>query len=256
MQLIDRYAYSNRLRAVDPVQKVGLALLVMALCLLLDRPAVGLLAIGWMWGLASLRAGLPFLLVGRLLLVEGLFLVLAVVGVAISVGTVPIEGSGWGWNWGPLWAGSSLTSMEMAGRLAARALGCAAAMNFLALTTPLVDLIGLAHRLRMPALLIDLMVLVYRFIFALLDSLARMRTAQESRLGYVSLRQGMASTGVLASRLFLDAYHRSRRLQTALESRGYSGDLRVLPINYTADGRLWWVGAGAAATLLLAWASI
>lgn len=252
MHIIDRYAYSNRIRTLSPMHKAGLALLVIALCLALDRPAVGLLAALWMGGLATYWAGLPVGVFGRLLLAEGFFLVLAVSGVAISLSTAPPLNSAWSWNIGPLWLGSDPTSLEVAARLATRALGSAAAMNFLALTTPLVDLIDLMRRFRMPALLTDLMTLFYRFIFALLGSLSRMHTAQDSRLGYISLKRGIASAGVLATRLFVDAYQRSLRLQTTLESRGYSGVLRVLPTHYETNRRLYWLGAGIVASLFLA----
>jgi cobalt/nickel transport system permease protein len=251
MQLIDHFAYSNSSRAVDPMYKASFALLVMVLCLVLDRPLVGLLAVAWMWGLATCWARLPALLFGRVLLAEGLFLLLAVTGIALSLGTTPVQG-GWNWSCGPLWMGCSALSLETAARLASRALGGAAAMNFLALTTPLVDLIDALRRLRTPALLIDLMTLIYRFIFTLLESLTTMRTAQESRLGYVNFRRGMSSAGILAGQLFVDACHRSRRLQVALESRGFYGDLRVLPSEYRRDRWLPWLGAIAVATLLLA----
>lgn len=252
MHLIDRYAYSNRLRRVDPAHKGALAVAAMMCSLLLDRLSVGLTATLWMWGMSSLVAGLPALAVGRLLLAEGLFLALVVVGVAINVGQAPLEGSFWSWSLGPLWLGSSPASVETAVRLAARALGCAAALSFLALTTPVVDLIDLGRRLRVPALLVDLMALVYRFIFALLDSLTRMRVAQECRLGYATVRLSLASAGVLGSRLFLDAFLRSQRLQRSLEGRGYCGELRVLPAIYGRDPRLWWLGAGMVGTLLAA----
>ncbi|MHB8991586.1 MAG: cobalt ECF transporter T component CbiQ, partial [Chloroflexota bacterium] len=198
-------------------------------------------------------AGLPALIVGRLLLAEGLFLALAVLGVTISIGSAPPEAALWSSSWGPLWLGSSWASVETALRLAARALGCAATLNFLALTTPLVDLIDLGRRLWIPALLVDLMALVYRFIFALLDSLTRMRVAQECRLGYATVRRSMASAGVLGSRLFVDAFLRSQRLQRALEGRGYCGELRVLPAPYSGDPILYWLGVGMVATLLAAW---
>lgn len=251
MHPIDHYAYSNRFRFVDPAQKAGLALLVILLCLVLDRPAVGLLAAGWMWGLAS-RAGLPAVVFTRLLLAEGLFLLLAVSGVALSLSLTPPEGSFWLWKVGPWWLGSSQASIETAARLATRALGSVAAMNFLALTTPVVDLVDLLRRLRVPVPLIDLMTLVYRFLFTLFECLSRMHTAQDSRLGYINLRRGMVSAGVLVTRLFVEAYHRSCRLQIALESRGSSGALRVLPSHYRNDRRLYWFGMGIVASLFLA----
>jgi cobalt/nickel transport system permease protein len=109
------------------------------------------------------------------------------------------------------------------------------------------------RRWRVPELLIDLATLMYRFIFVLLESLERMLIAQESRLGYRTYRRGMVSAGLLGSQLFIDAYRRSQRLQTALEARGYDGVLRVLPGQYRRDPALLRVGLTAIVTLGLGW---
>ncbi len=251
MHVIDRHVYANRGRDVDPAQKGALVLLVLSLCLLLDRPVVGLLACGWMWALVSFWAGLPSGVYGRVLFSEAAFLMFAVLGVAVSVGLDTAPPMGWMIRVGPLAFGTTPASLDLALRLATRALGCVAALNFLVLTTPFIDIVELLRRMRMPALLIEIVMLTYRFIFILLESLDRMHNAQDSRLGYSSFRNSMASLGLLGSRLFVDAYHRSRRMEIALESRGSCGDLRVLATSYRADCALWWLGSAAIATLLL-----
>lgn len=253
MHLIDRYAYTSRIRRIDPAQKAALAVLVILLCLLLNRPAVGLVAVGWMAVLTVCWASVPWRVVGRVLVAEALFLVLAVVGVALSLSTAPPPATFRGIAVGPLWVSTSPASLALAALLASRALGCAAAMNFLALSTPLVDLVELLRRLCVPTGLIDLMSVMYRFVFVLLESMQRMYTAQQSRLGYATRRAAMRSSGLLASRLFVAAYQRSKRMQTALESRGYTGDLRVLPLAYHHDARVYALAAAVAGSLLLAW---
>jgi len=252
MHLIDRHAYSNRLRRVDPAQKGGLAVLTILLCLLLDRPTVGLLAVAWMLALTTLWAQVPPLAFGRALLAEGLFLLLSVVGVALSVSLGQPAATAAAWRIGPLWFSTSSEALALALRLLSRALGCAAALNFLILTTPLTDLIELLRRLRVPETLIELMTIIYRAIFVLLESLDRMRTAQDARLGYRDARRAMRSAALLGSQLFLDAYRRSKRLQVALESRGLDGPLRVIALDYTSDRRVWWIGAALVASLMLA----
>jgi cobalt/nickel transport system permease protein len=253
MHLIDHYAYQSRIRDIDPAQKSALAVLVIGLCLSLDSPAVGLVAVTWMAALTIFWAGVPWRVVGRVLLAEGLFLVLAVVGVALSFSTGPLPPAFHSIQIGPLWIGTSADSLALAALLVSVALGCAAAMNFLALTTPLVDLVELMRRMRVPPVLIDLMSVMYRFVFVLLESMQRMYTAQQSRLGYANRRAAMRSSGLLASRLFIDAYQRSKRMQTALESRGYTDDLRVLPIVYRHHGLIYVVMVAVGGSMMLTW---
>jgi len=254
MHLIDRYAYSNALRHVDPLLKGGIALSVIALCLILNEPLVGLTAALWMLLLAAGLARIPARAFGGLLLAEALFLLLATLAVMLSVSLHPPPAA-WRIHLGPLWLSTTPDALYQGVNLILRALGAAAAMNFLALTTPMVDIIDMLHRLHMPALIIDLMTLMYRFIFVFLGSLERMVRAQESRLGFnASYGRRMQNAAWIATHLFVESFLRSRQLQLALASRGYDGgDLRVLPTEYQTDRRLLLLALLTLATLLGVW---
>lgn len=252
MHIIDQYAYSNRIRAVEPGQKAAVALLTLALCLVLNRPAVAILAVLWMWVLATGWAGLPRRVFARVLLAQGLFLGLSILGIAVTISGAPPLQAIWMQQIGELWVSTSTTALADAWNLASRALGCAAALNFLALTTPLVDLVDLLRRLHTPELLIDLLTLIYRSIFVLLESLQRMTTAQHSRLGYSTPGRSMRSAALLGSRLFLHAYARAQRMHVALESRCATSSLRILPHTYQHDKRATWFALAIGLSLLLA----
>jgi cobalt/nickel transport system permease protein len=259
LHIIDQYAYSNRLRRVDPAHKVGLAFTVLLLCLLLNEPLVGMVAVGSMYLLAVRLAGLSARTFGRVLFFEGTFMVLTTVGVVLSLSLAdPQLISPWAVHLGPLWVSSSPDALYLGVGLVTRALGAASAMNFLALTTPLVDMLELFRRWRVPVILVDIMVVVYRFIFVLLESLDRMYRAQDSRLGYhTSYFRTMNSAALLGSRLFIDAFQRSRRLQIALDSRGYDGgDLRVLPSTYQTDRKIMWATIAVVISMIGAWMAI
>ncbi len=229
MHLIDRFAYANHIRKLHPGYKAGCSLLALVLCLGINRLQTSLLILFVMLGLSILWARLPARFVLRLTFVEGSFLLFGVLGVAISVSGIPSPGA---LAMGPLWFNLSAESVWTAVNLLLRALGCAAAMNFLALTTPMVDLIDLLRRLRVPAFLIELMSLMYRFIFVLLDSLERMILAQEVRLGFRNWRSSLYSAAQIGTNLFIEAFRRSQRLEVALQGRAWDGNLRVLPQEY------------------------
>jgi cobalt/nickel transport system permease protein len=256
LNIIDRYAYQNRIRRMDPAYKAGLAFTTLLLCLLLDKPWVGLTAVVWMCLLAVWLAGLKWQVFCRVLLIEAGFLVMATIGVVLTMTMArPGELMPWVLPIGPFWLSSSPAALTRGVGLVTRALGAASAMNFLSLTTPLVDMLELSRRWHAPAILVDLTVIIYRFIFVLLDSLNTMLMAQDSRLGYTtSYRRAMNSAGLLGSRLFVETLQRSRRLQIALDSRGYEGgDLLVLPTPYQSDHRLVWLGLLLSVSLVIVW---
>lgn len=254
MQFTDGFAYKNRIRRSDPALKAGMAGMILILCLLSNSTLVGALAVTWMFALTVWMAGVPAKVFAAILLAEFGFFVLAVLGVAVSVTVgLPPAADFRLLNIGSMWLTTTHQAIGSALLILSRVMGCVSAMNFLALTTPVVDIISLSRRLHIPATLVDLMTLTYRFIFVLFETMETMQKAQDSRMGYVNFQRGLSSAALLATRLFIETFHRSRRLQIALESRGYeSGNLPALPDTYKFDRRLLWLGLAAAASLLAA----
>jgi len=79
---------------------------------------------------------------------------------------------------------------------------------------------------------VELMGLIYRFIFVLLDTANMIYISQNSRLGYSTFGTGLNSLGKLITSLFLSSYKRSQDIYTAMESRCYDGDINLLENNY------------------------
>ncbi len=238
MHFIDSYAYNNRLRKIDPAFKAGLAGLFLIICLLSTSPYVDLIAIIGIFALVVRLAGIPAKVFEQVLFAEFSFFVLTTAGVAVSITTIsPLSINPWALHIGPLWFSTSSALLQNALLIISRVMGCAAAMNFLALTTPMVDVMNLLRRLRMPELLVDLMALMYRFIFVLLESLKRMVLAREVRMGFSGWRNSFESAAQIGANLFIEAFRRSRRLESALEGRCWDGSLHVLSQEY--EGLVW-----------------
>ncbi len=60
--------------------------------------------------------------------------------------------------------------------------------------------------------MVELMELIYRFIFVLTETASRIRLAQESRLGYVGAAALPVVPGTLASMVFLRAWRKADRV--------------------------------------------
>jgi cobalt/nickel transport system permease protein len=133
--------------------------------------------------------------------------------------------------------------------LASRIVGGMAVLLFFSLTTPLPELMRAARFFRCPPVLVELALIMYRYIFLLLEEGGRIRNAEKSRLGFVDTRAAVRSSGILGGMLVLRTYDRAERSFAAMRCRGYRGALTaVMP------GRLrgfdWW--ALAVGMLLLA----
>ncbi len=72
--------------------------------------------------------------------------------------------------------------------------------------------------------------LIYRFIFVLLNISEQISVAQKSRLGNVNFSASLRSAGILGGSIFIKAFKRSNDILNAMESRGYTGS-----IDYTSE---------------------
>lgn len=224
---IDKYAYNSKLKSKDPLLKLLFALLTIGVCLWANSISISIVVILIMSGVTVYQGGTPASLFLKLLLLPAPFLVIGVLTIAVEFSTKPdifiisVSLSG-------LHIGIAKAGIVNAARLFFKALGAVSCLYYLSLSTPMVDLLGVLRRLKVPKLMLDLMGLIYRFIFVLLDTASAMITAQSSRLGFSSLSAGYRSLAAVATTLFIRAYKRSDELYTALEARGYDGELNVL----------------------------
>lgn len=231
MTNLDNYAYSSKLKRVDPMKKLFFTLLTLSVCLWANSISIAFIVFWLMLGATVYEGGTPFTLFCKLMLIPMSFLIISVLTIAVNAShdqgdflfSIPLE---------RVYIGVSKIGIEAAVRLFFKSLGAVSCLYFLSLSTPMVDLLSALRRLKVPKLFVELMGLIYRFIFVLLETADTMLTAQNSRLGYSSLSSGYRSLGVLISTLFIRAYKRSDKLYTALEARGYDGELNVLEESY------------------------
>lgn len=160
----------------------------------------------WLWCVAGLlfliallaRLPLPTILL-RLLFLEALIL-----GVVLLALTGPA-----GWR-GAL-------------DLLARCTLCLAIMIVLAATTPFWRLVGVLRTLRVPALLVTVLSLMYRYLFLLVEESQRLRRARASRTLRTPSRWGQwRTTGGTIGQLFIRASDRAERVYDAMRARGWS----------------------------------
>lgn len=112
--------------------------------------------------------------------------------------------------------------------LVSRSMAAFSCLLLFSLTTPLPDALYFFRRCGMPKAVLEAALLTYNMFTVLCDSAARMLNSQEARLGYATLRAAYHSLGMLAANLLVQAVARAKRLETGLESRGFTGELTVL----------------------------
>jgi cobalt/nickel transport system permease protein len=106
--------------------------------------------------------------------------------------------------------------------------GALSCLFFLVLTTSITDLSLLLRRAHVPKVLVEMSLLIYRYIFVFLEVAEQMTIAQTLRLGEGGWLKKIRGLALLASNLFIRTLEQGERTFVAMSARGYDGEIRVL----------------------------
>lgn len=138
-------------------------------------------------------------------------------------------------NAGGLTFGVSVANLQQGMLILFRSLSGIAVLYALVLNTSISDMIYVLRKLKIPEVVLDLMVLVYRNIFILSDTAQRIYISQKSRMGHRNLKTSLRSTAQLGGSAFILAGVRAEQLFHSMESRGYTGRIHSLPAEWETN---------------------
>jgi len=228
---IDQYAYINKLRNTHPMEKFALTMVTLIICLSFNSWLLHLCVITSMTILILYGAKIPVSVYIRLMLIPFIFMIFGILGVALRVDNEAFIML-YGISIGEWVIGFTMEGVFQAFAIFMRSYAGVTCLYFLTLTTPMVDIIWILKKLKIPAIITELMTIVYRFIFVLLETASTIYISQECRLGYTSIKKSYYSIGHLLTNLLIISFVRARELFIALSARGYKGELVVLEEKY------------------------
>lgn len=223
---IDRYAYLNKLSKCSPVTKSFFALSTLIITVSAQSIVVPIIVFLIMTVSVLQLAGVkvrfyvnllryPTLMVGLSCLLIALF--------SFSGGEALAQLAFNGFTWTIFKNGATLAI-----NIFFRVEGALSCLFFLVLTTSITDLSLLLRRIHVPKALVEISMLVYRYIFVFLEVSEQMTIAQTMRLGKGGWMKKIRGLALLAGNLFIRALEQAERTFTAMSSRGYDGTIRVL----------------------------
>jgi cobalamin biosynthesis protein CbiM/cobalt ECF transporter T component CbiQ len=219
LSIVDAAAHGSRLARASALEKMAFAGGMLLLALLLPPVPGDVLVIVVTVMATLLAARVPARTYAKVLLVPAMFVAFGVVPLLVSLSL----GGPWLVRLGLTEGGA-----DLALGVALRALAGLSSMLFLALSTPLPQILQALRRLGMPAVVVEVAALVYRSIWTFVETVAATRRAQAARLGYRSLRRSYHSLGMLTASFFSRSLQRALAMEHGLAARNWRGDLRVL----------------------------
>ena len=167
MLMLDTLAAHSGLRRVSPGLKTAFTVLVLLLCVGAADAVVGIAVAAsmaaLMWLLGKVSPGQIF----QLLRIPMLFAVVSCTVILLEPGHEPF--GIWQLHMENLWFCVTRESLHRAVTLFFQAMGAVTCLYFLSATTPMPQLIEVLRRCHVPELVIELMHLIYRYLFVLLD---------------------------------------------------------------------------------------
>lgn len=251
---IDDAAWANRWRCRPTAEKTVLTAGLATVALSSPGPLGGAAVVATTSVAACAVAGVPMRTWLVAMSVPTASILLGVVGIMVTFDDSNIAQL---WSWGPL--AVTEESALRAAQVAVRSVATTSAVILLATTTPMPYLLGSLGRVRGFGILAEIANLVYRMIFALLETQARIRESQASRLGYHSGRAARRSFGMLAAAIFVRAWTGAQRLEAGLQGRGYDGSTiglqqrRPVSVAFVVVALVCTLGCGVASRLGPPW---
>lgn len=233
MIIIDKLAYSSKLRYKSPMLKMLFSVGMLLICVASHMLAVSAVILIVM---ASLTMRFSRVSMRHYLKLMGIplgFLILSTLSIVLNISSVPSDY--FALAVGGKYVVATEASLLEGIRLVMVALASVSCLYFLTLTTPMIDIFTVLRTLRCPKIIIELMMLIYRYIFVVLDMASAMKTSQNCRLGNKDFITELRSMGQMFSVLLIRSMNRSSCLFDAMESRCYHGEILVINESCTAE---------------------
>ena len=226
MMIIDKLAYSSKLRYKSPMLKMIFAVGTLLICVASHLLAVSAIILLSMAALTIVFSRVSMSHYVRLMSIPLGFLILSTISIALNISDTPLDF--FSIAIGGKYLVASSTSLLEGIRLVMVALASVSCLYFLTLTTPMIDILAVLRNLHCPKIIVELMMLIYRYIFVVLDMASAIKTSQNCRLGNKDFMTELRSVGQMLTVLLIRSMNRSSYLFDAMESRCYNGEILVL----------------------------
>lgn len=225
MLLIDKYAYTNKLADYNPMTKFIFVIGALTIIIFFNNPYINMSIFIIMSFLTIFVANIPLNKYLKIMAMPIVFLMISIITILLSISpndifisSVKISNK---------YIGITRESLTESINTLSRVWASISSTFFLALTTPLNNIIKILKKLKLPNVLIELLVLIYRFIFIVLDESKDIIMAEGMKFGYNNMRNSFRSIALLIKSLFIRVLLRYEDMIISLDSKLYNGEFKI-----------------------------
>lgn len=248
---IDFYAYASKIKHWNATFKVSLSVLTLILCIVLDNIYVSVVVIIAMFYLTVVKGKLSLHGYLSILTIPVVFILLSTFTIAIDFSKQPI--GQYNLYLGFCYVFTSQTKLKNVAFLLLKIFAAISALQMMTLSTPSSEIIYVLRKAHVPKLIIELMSLIYRYIFILMDVYTKMKNSAESRQGYCDFKTSCYTFGSIASNMLVISLNKANAYYDAMEARCYDGDIIFLEEDKNIELKQIIIAAAFIIFLILIW---
>lgn len=223
---IDFYAYNSKIRHWNATYKVSLSILTLILCIVLENPYVSVVVIIAMAYLTIIKGKLPVNEYLSILTIPIVFILLGTFTIGIDFSKQPM--GQYNLYLGFCYVFTSQAKLKEVIFLILKVFAAISALQMMTLSTPSSEIIHVLRKAHVPKIIVELMNLIYRYIFILMNVYTEMKNSAQSRYGYCDFKTSCYTFGSIASNLLVISLKKANTYYDAMEARCYDGDLIFL----------------------------
>ncbi|WKY47440.1 cobalt ECF transporter T component CbiQ [Eubacteriaceae bacterium ES3] len=223
---LDVHAFASHLKSWSPEFKVGLAVVLLLICIILDNPGVSIMILMATGYLTMIKGGLAVREYFSLMTIPLSFILLGTITIGIDFSWQPIDV--YALHLGFFYINTSPEKIIEMLLMMLKVFAAVSALLMMSLTTPSSEIISVMRKAHVPSLIIELMNLIYRYIFILMDVFIKMKNSASSREGYCDYRTSLRTFGGIVGNMLIVSMKKASAYYTAMEARCYDGELLFL----------------------------
>lgn len=207
---MDYFAYNSNLYSVNPFFKTGFFVLALIVSVALKNMRVCIFTFAVMSFITLFIGRIQWHIYRRLLMLPLYFIILSCITMAVGFkGGIHL----------------SKTGLINCVRVFLTAFSGVSCLYALALSTPISDITEVLKKIKIPSIIIELMFLIYRFIFVLAEVAGNMNKSARCRYGYSNFRNSVNTYSLIARNLMIYSLNKTNKFYDAMLARKYNGNI-------------------------------
>lgn len=220
---IEKISYNNNFTNKNPRAKMLLGFLLLIISLVIESNYFHVLLTVAIITTLCIYGGIRLSSVIRLYKIPFWFLMFSIIVILINIQKTA-DNLSYYISIGKYFVGTNDANINTSVSTLSRSIACLSSTYFIALTTPINQIVTIFKDIHMPRIFVEQFILIYRYINVFMDEFKDMDTAMKLKHGDANTVMKLKSTAMIASKLFIKMMTSYKDWKDALDLKLFDGN--------------------------------